>query len=183
MTITADLSMTQLLEIYPGARRALFARYHIGGCRSCAFRDDETLGQVCLRNNGLKTEEVIGYLVESQLRDREREVAPLALRDRIQSAPPPRLLDVRTREEHESVCLPGARLFTQEVLNEIMGTWKKDEYILIYDHKGGGASLDAAAYLEGHGFTKVKTLAGGIDAYSAQADSSLPRYRVEIEKE
>ena len=39
--------------------------------------------------------------------------------------------------------------------------------------------MDAAAYFQGHGFTNVKSLRGGIDAYSAEVDSSLPRYRLE----
>jgi hypothetical protein len=27
--------MHEVLEIFPGAQRALFRRYHIGGCTSC----------------------------------------------------------------------------------------------------------------------------------------------------
>jgi len=37
--------MSKVLEAFPGAQRALFRRYHIGGCSSCAFRPDETLAQ------------------------------------------------------------------------------------------------------------------------------------------
>ncbi|MDQ6764532.1 MAG: hypothetical protein M3Z22_00285 [Verrucomicrobiota bacterium] len=39
--------------------------------------------------------------------------------------------------------------------------------------------MDAAAYFQGHGFTQVKSLRGGIDAYGAEADDSLPRYSLE----
>ena len=37
---------------FPGARRALFARYHIGGCQSCGFSPGETLAEVCARCHG-----------------------------------------------------------------------------------------------------------------------------------
>ena len=42
-------TMADVLAAWPGAQRALFRRYHIGGCSSCAFRPDETLAQVCER--------------------------------------------------------------------------------------------------------------------------------------
>jgi rhodanese-related sulfurtransferase len=94
--------------------------------------------------------------------------------------PNPELLDLRTREEFENTCLPGAALFTQDKLQEIMGSWAKDREIVIYDHLGTSTCMDAAAYLEGHGFTNVKTLRGGIDAYAHEADNSINRYRIEI---
>ena len=50
--------------------------------------------------------------------------------------------------------------------------------IVLIDHQGA-RSLDAAAYFGGHGFTNVKALLGGIDAWSQQIDPSLPRYRLE----
>ena len=53
------MTMAELLEAYPGAQRALFRNYHIGGCASCGFRSDETLAQVCHRNDGLDPEEVV----------------------------------------------------------------------------------------------------------------------------
>jgi len=43
--ISPRSKMSQALEAYPGAQRALFRRYHIGGCSSCAFRPDERLNR------------------------------------------------------------------------------------------------------------------------------------------
>ena len=45
--------MRDVLEVFPGAQRALFRQYHIGGCSSCGFGPEETLAQVCARNGGL----------------------------------------------------------------------------------------------------------------------------------
>ena len=39
--------------------------------------------------------------------------------------------------------------------------------------------MDAAAYFAGHGFTNVRALGGGIDAWSVEIDPALPRYELE----
>jgi monothiol glutaredoxin len=66
---------------------------------------------------------------------------------------------------------------TQEIMQESMN-WPKEAEIILIDHTGGRV-LDAAAYFAGHGFTGIKGLKGGIDAYSEHADPSLPRYTTE----
>ena len=57
--------MEATLEAFPGARRALFRKFHIGGCSSCGFEATETLAQVCARNNDLDVAEVIAQIRES----------------------------------------------------------------------------------------------------------------------
>lgn len=74
--------------------------------------------------------------------------------------------------------LPGSHLFTQELMQEILRDWSREDLIVIYDHQGT-RSMDAAAYFQGHGFAKVKSLRGGIDAFSAEADPALARYSLE----
>src|SRR5665213_2190185 len=48
--ISLQSPMSAVLEKFPGAQRALFRRYHIGGCSSCGFKPTETLAQDCARN-------------------------------------------------------------------------------------------------------------------------------------
>ncbi len=174
--------MDQLLQARPGAQRVLFAHYHLGGCRSCAFRPEETLEELCSRNGGLPVDEVLAHIEDSHLRDRERQISPAELRRQLEAHPTSlRLLDLRTREEFEDAPLPGARLFTRDLLQEILQSWPRDTPIVVFDHTGSSSSLDAAAYLEGQGFAHSRALRGGIDAYSLEADSSIPRYRIEME--
>jgi rhodanese-related sulfurtransferase len=180
MMITADSTLRQVLENYPGAQRALFARYHIGGCSSCAFSPDETLSALCARNEGIPVDEVIAHLEATHDADRKILVEPDELARMLQSGTPPRLLDVRTREEHEAVALPGSLPFSQDLIREIFASWDKETVIVVYDHTGERV-LDAAAYLIGHGFGNTRALRGGIDAYSLEADRSIARYRVEVE--
>lgn len=179
--ISGGTTMRELTAEIPGARRALFSRYHIGGCQSCGFEPTETLADLCARNGNLPVEEVVAHLRASHESDARMQVAPGALKALVDARPPgATVVDLRTREEFEAVRIPGARLLTEELQREIFGTWSKDNVIVLCDHDGSRA-LDATAYFIGHGFGNAKALAGGIDAYSRDADPSLPRYRVSLE--
>jgi len=177
-TIDPNITMKDLLVQFPGAQRALFRKYHIGGCASCGFSPEETLAGVCARNENLDIDEVIEHITASEEAERAMQIEPRELADRIAAGGPVYLLDVRTREEFDAVRLPGAHLFTQELMQEILGNGSRTNLFVIYDHTGA-RSMDAAAYFQGHGFENVKSLRGGIDAWSAEVDPKLPRYHVE----
>ena len=177
-TIDPSISMRELLEQFPGAQRALFRRYHIGGCSSCGFSPEETLAGVCARNENLDVDEVAEHILASDAADRAMQIEPRELSERLATREIVRLLDIRTREEFDSVKLPGAHLFTQEFMQEILANWSRTDLLVIYDHQGT-RSMDAAAYFQGHGFEKIRSLRGGIDAWSAEVDPTLPRYHLE----
>lgn len=181
---TPDLTMEELLGIFPGARRTFFQLHHIGGCSSCGFSPLETLAQICARNGGLDPVVVLGEIKEGHLKDEALLISPTDLHTKILNPAIRhtndsclRLLDIRTREEFEAVAIPGSCFMTQEIMQEAIN-WPKETEIILVDHTGTRV-LDAAAYFAGHGFTQVKGLKGGIDAYSEQADPSLPRYTTE----
>ena len=170
--------MQELLAQFPGAQRALFRKYHIGGCASCGFSPDETLAGVCARNDSVNVDEAIDHIVKSQEAEWAMQIEPRDLAKRIAAGEPVYLLDVRTREEFEAVKLADAHLFTQELMQEILSNTSRTNLFVVYDHTGT-RSMDAAAYFQGHGFESVKSLRGGIDAWSAEVDPKLPRYHVE----
>lgn len=177
-TIDPNITMRELLVQFPGAQRALFRKYHIGGCSSCGFSPEETLAGVCARNENLSVDEVAEHVIASHEADLAMQIGPRELSDRISSGEKVYLLDVRTREEWEAVKLPGSHLFTQELMQEILANESKTDLFVVYDHKGA-RSMDAAAFFQGHGFENVKSLRGGIDTWSAEVDPMLPRYHVE----
>ncbi len=176
--IDPQITMKELLERFPGAQRALFRRYHIGGCASCGFSPEETLAGVCARNENLDVDEVVDHITASDAADRALQIEPQELCDRLAANEPIHLLDIRTREEFDAVQLPGAQLFTQEFMQEILAQWSRTDLLVIYDHQGA-RSMDAAAFFQGHGFENIKSLRGGIDAWSAEVDPKLPRYHLE----
>lgn len=176
MTATGDMTMSELLAAFPGAQRALFRNFHIGGCSSCGFRQDETLAQVCQRNDGLDPELVLEKVRLAYEEDLKLMVSPGELKG-ILDAKQARLLDIRTQEEYDAVHIEGSIRLTQPLMQEAL-TWPKDTVLVVLDHQGQRAP-DAVAYFAGHGFTAIKSLRGGIDAWSQEVDPSLPRYTLE----
>ncbi len=177
--IEPTAKLGDLVREFPGIRRALFRGYHIGGCSQCAYDDNETLAELCARNDGLDVDEVAGYLRNASEEDKKYLIEPLALKALLDSSVAPQLLDVRSREEFDAVRISGSQFFKQEMMQQILAEWDRGESIVVVDHDGK-KGLDAAAFFTGHQFTKVKALRGGIDAYSLEADPSLPRYEIEI---
>jgi len=175
--LSGETTMRELLELSPGAQRALFRKYHIGGCASCGFRPDETLAQVCARNDNLPVDEVIDYLQSSQEEDRRMEISPADLAQALRDSSA-RVIDVRTREEYDAARIEGAILLNQDLMQEIIARWDRSALIVFADHQGV-RSMDAAAYFAGHGFTQARALRGGIDAWSQEIDTSIPRYHLE----
>jgi rhodanese-related sulfurtransferase len=177
-TIDPNITMAELLREYPGAQRALFRAYHIGGCSSCGFGPDETLAGVCERNDNLPVEEVIETIVAAHDADLKMQISPIELSERRKIGEQLPLIDVRSREEWEAVHIDGAIFLTQDLMQEMISEWPKDREFVFVCHQGI-RSLDAASFFAGHGFQNVKSLAGGIDAWSAEVDPALPRYRLE----
>jgi rhodanese-related sulfurtransferase len=175
-SVIPQTPMRRVLEIFPGAQRALFRRYHIGGCASCGFQPDETVEALC-RRNSLDVSEVIRHIATSHEQDQALLIAPRDLAA-LRQKESVRLVDIRTREEFEAARIEGAVFFSQPLMQEILGGWPREELIVIYDHKGR-QGLDAAAFFLGHGFAQVRCLRGGIDAWSAEADPTVRRYDLE----
>lgn len=178
MDLTSNSTMEQVLAAYPGARRALFRKYHIGGCSSCGFAPEETLAQLAERNGKLNVDEVIAHIQTAAETDRQLEVSPGDVAERRKRGEKIRLLDLRTREEWEAVHLDGAEFVTQDLIQRLMGKDGQDGLLVFYDHSGA-SSIDAAAYFAGHGFANAKFMRGGIDAWAREVDASVPRYTLE----
>jgi rhodanese-related sulfurtransferase len=177
-TLSAQSTLRDVLAAFPGAPRALFRGFHIGGCSSCAFQLDETLAQLCQRHGGLEPQTVLAHLRRSHEEDARLWLAPHDLARECGSGAAPKLVDVRSREEFEAVHIAGSVLLSQPVMQEILGRWPRGERFVVVDHRGQQA-LDAAAFFAGHGFEHVRCLRGGVDAWALEVDPSLRRYRLD----
>ncbi len=87
------------------------------------------------------------------------------------------LLDCREEDEHALVHIAGARLLPMSQLaarvQELHGL--QDRLITVHCHHGG-RSLKVAHWLRAQGFANAQSMAGGIDEWSREIDSTLPRY-------
>ncbi len=169
--------MSAVLEAFPGAQRALFRRYHIGGCSSCGFQPAETLAQVCERNGNLDAAEVLAHIRSSHEQDAKILIAPKDLAEWLQRDESVRLVDVRSREEFEAVHIEGSVLLSQDVMRQVMGEGSNTRPLVIVDHQGKSA-LDAAAYFMGHGLENVRCLRGGLDAWAQEVEAGMRRYKL-----
>ena len=176
-TSTDDLNgtwpMERVLKVFPAAQRALFQKFHIGGCNSCGYMPHDVLDKVA-REHGLETEMVVKFIKESASLEKDLEINPDDVAPLLRSGTI-KLLDVRTPQEYEIAHIEGSILIDQSLAQEIVGSWDKDTHIITMCHHGM-RSLDAAAYLRGHGLTKVQSMRGGIDAWAATVDPTIPRY-------
>ena len=175
-TIHAASTMQEVLAAYPSAQRALFQRFHIGGCNSCGYEPGDILGEVARSHKIKDLDELIEFIVQAEQTDRRIQMSPVDVAAALQSELPPRLVDVRTREEWELARIQGATLNTEELAQEMMRL-PKSTLIVFHCHLGQ-RSLDAASYFAGHGFKNVRSMTGGIDAWSSQVDKSIPRYEM-----
>jgi rhodanese-related sulfurtransferase len=107
--------------------------------------------------------------MEKDMEIAPREVAELMKQGKV------KLLDVRSPQEYEIASVPGSMLVDQSLAQEIMQAWPKDTPIVTMCHHGM-RSLDACAYLRGHGFANTRSMTGGIDAWALQVDPATPRY-------
>jgi len=103
------------------------------------------------------------------------EIAPAALARRLGAADAPQLLDVRTAEEWALCRIEGATWIPLAELPRRLGELDPAREIVVYCHVGGRSGR-AVRELRGKGFTRATSLAGGIRAWTAEIDPTIPRY-------
>jgi rhodanese-related sulfurtransferase len=176
-TVTAQSLMSEVLAAYPGAQRALFRKYHIGGCASCGFQPTETLAGVCERNGNLNVDEVLANIRLSHEQDEKVLIDAKDLAQWRKQDPSLLLVDIRSRDEFNAVHIDGSVLLSQTIMQQLMAEGTNTRPIVVIDHQGKN-SLDAAAYFTGHGLQNVRCLRGGIDAWAQEVDPKVRRYKL-----
>lgn len=103
-----------------------------------------------------------------------REISPAEAAELLETDPQVVLLDVREPWEAEIAALPGAVLIPLGRLGDRVGELPADREVLVYCH-AGVRSLRGAQVLQDAGL-QVRSIAGGIDAWSRTVDPDVPRY-------
>ncbi len=97
------------------------------------------------------------------------------LKQRMSEANPPLLVDVRNMVEQQVSVIPGALNIPIEQLQEKLRTIEKNREIVLFCRNGRRSSR-AVIQLKARGFTIVKSLAGGINAWVSEVDPGQLRY-------
>ena len=96
-------------------------------------------------------------------------------REMQQKGPELVLIDVREPHEWEIAHIEGARLIPLGQLPERLGELDGHAEIVTHCHHGM-RSMKALQVLKGAGFSRVRSLAGGIDAWADRIEVGMPRY-------
>lgn len=109
--------------------------------------------------------------------DPDWEVPVHEVKRMIDAGEPFVLLDVREVEEHQTAHLPQAKLvpLSQFATHLPHLLEHADDKVIVHCHLGQ-RSFNAAVFLRRQGFEDVKSMAGGIDAWSLEIDPAVPRY-------
>jgi len=86
-----------------------------------------------------------------------------------------KLYDIRSPEEIAAAKIEGAIALDQTLAEKIVKEAPKDEMMVFHCHHGM-RSRQAVKYFAQYGFTNLKSMKGGINAWSAEIDSAVPTY-------
>ena len=172
--ITPDLTMEEVLQRAPAAQRALFQRYHIGGCSHCAFQPSDTLGQLAKDHNILDVDEMIRTILQAEELDGKIQVEPGVVKEWLERGEEFLFLDCRTPAEWEKARIAEAEQLDYDDSARYMGLPK--EHKMVFLCKDGERSLSVASYFIGHQFTSMFAVRGGLDAWREEVDPSVPVY-------
>ena len=87
-----------------------------------------------------------------------------------------RLVDVREPNEHAAARIEGAELLPMSRAQAWVDTLAPEEQIVFFCHHGMRSAQVAQFFAGQRDFPNVANMSGGIDAWSAQVDPSVPRY-------
>jgi monothiol glutaredoxin len=84
------------------------------------------------------------------------------------------LVDVRSEGERTVASIAGSRLLDQSYYEALLLLSRETPLVFVCHH--GIRSQGAAEHFQQQGFRHLYNLSGGIDAWSALVDTSVPRY-------
>lgn len=102
-------------------------------------------------------------------------ISPKELKARLDKGDKLVLVDVREDWEYSLAKIEGSTLIPLGTLPQSLAQLNRDSEIIAICHHGM-RSADATNFLLQQGFSTVKNLVGGIDAWSTQVDGTVPRY-------
>jgi len=182
------IQATEVLKIILGKGDTLVGRLLIFDALAMKFKEmrlrkDKTC-PICGDNPTIHElidyEQFCGIMpAQDSAEDREMEISVEEVQRMRQGNRPFKLVDVREPSEYDICRIAGSILIPlgqiQEMKPENLNGLRKDEELVVHC-KAGVRSLKAAKALKKMGFAKVKSMAGGIEAWSDQIDPTVPKY-------
>jgi rhodanese-related sulfurtransferase len=105
------------------------------------------------------------------------EIDCIAVRTKQGSGQPFFFVDCREPDEYATARIEGTTLIPMSELTNRVAEFQPfaDVPVIVHCHHGG-RSLRVAMWLRQQGYPQAQSMAGGIDQWSEQIDSNVPRY-------
>jgi len=180
--IMGSIQALEAIKLILGNGRPLIGRLLLFDAQAMSFRElklqKDPNCPICGPNPTIR--ELIDYEafcgVQEQVElEREQEITPETLKEWMDSGRRFQILDVREPHEYQICHFPNAKLIPLGQLPQRVHELDTAELIVVHCHTGN-RSARAVQLLTAMGFRRVKNLKGGIDAWAARIDPTMPRY-------
>jgi len=173
----ADTPMKELNLQWPDAHTHLFKIFHIG-LPITGYGPEETIESVC-QNHNKNPAEILAFLNTEYFDKHIAAIKPEELDLKIQSGTTNlALLDIRESWERDISKIEGSIFITRENCESTIQSLGKEKEIVLIDWKQD-RSPSFLKWLRQKGFTNIKCLEGGIDAWTEKVNSHLNRYDID----
>jgi molybdopterin/thiamine biosynthesis adenylyltransferase/rhodanese-related sulfurtransferase len=178
------IQATEAVKLILGTGEPLIGRLLLYDALSMRFRElnlrKDGACAICGTNPTIR--ELIDYEVfcgtapvSSNREGGEVELEPEELNALLQQGRPISLIDVRNRPEWDLCRIEGARLIPLPELERRLNEIGHEDEIVVYC-RSGMRSLAARDFLVSAGYSRVRSLRGGILAWADEIQPELPRY-------
>ena len=106
------------------------------------------------------------------------EITPTEVKQRLDAGERLVLIDVRRPDEHQITRIEGAELIPMDTVpNQLdrLDQLADDATVIVFCHHGI-RSANVVNWLRGQGISDSQSMAGGIERWSTDVDSTVPRY-------
>ena len=104
------------------------------------------------------------------------ETTPGEVKQRIDAGEKLRLIDVREPFEFQQAHIEGSELIPMRSVPQALPTLEAEDAPLVVFCHHGIRSLQVVSWLREQGVEQCVSMAGGIDRWSLEIDSTVPRY-------
>jgi len=104
------------------------------------------------------------------------EIMPGEVKERLDSGERLRLIDVREPFEFQQAHIEGSELIPMRSVPQALPSLQAGDAPLIVFCHHGMRSLQVVSWLREQGVEQCVSMAGGIDRWSLEIDSTVPRY-------
>ncbi len=181
--IIGSLQANEVIKLIIGQGEPLIGRLVLFDALQMKFRELKLRRNpecpVCSENPSqtelIDYEQFCGIPQEPEEASDEIDISPSEVKAMLDRGEKITILDVRNPPEYEICRIEGSTLIPISELEHRLGELDPADFIVAHCHHGP-RSTRAVGILRENGFSKVKNLAGGIDAWSAEVDPDIARY-------